>query len=338
MTIHQIFCSVSDILADMDSGGDETRLYQSARDASRFLEEEIGWFIPVTQTIKRFGNGRQYFYPRPPVLSISSITNDGTALVENTDYVFMRQMWTDGPYLGLDRLSDAPNFTSFCELDPDSVQITGTFGLFSRVQSTGATLAAALTDSAASLLVDNGAKVSPGMILKIENEQILVTGWGAPSEEVAYLNGALTASADQVTLDDATDLNTGEVLRIDFEQVKIRDKRADALALIRSWNGSGKVAHADETPVDVYRRVNIERAVNGTTAASHASGTAISRYVVPDDIKFLAVEIATLMYNKARSGYQGRIGKADLGEIMYNDAFPQYDIERIKNNYWIGKS
>ena len=337
MTNHQIFCSASDILADKESG-DEARLYQSARDASRFLEEEIGWFIPVSQTTQMRGNGKQYLYPHPPILSLTgSITVESDALTEGTDFVFMRQMWANGPYLGMERLSDAPNFSDWCAQDADSIQIPCTVGLYSRTVGTDTTLSANMTDSATSMLVDNGAKVSPGMIVEIDSEKMLITGWGDPTEEVAYLDGALAVNAEQVSLDDATDLNAGEIIRVTFEQMKIKEKRQDLLSLKRSWNGSGKAAHADLDPVDVYRTVTLERAINGTTAAAHTSGASITRYVPPDDIRFLAVEIATLMVNKAASGFQGRIGKADLGETFYNDAFPQYDIERIKMNYWIGK-
>jgi hypothetical protein len=95
------------------------------------------------------------------------------------------------------------------------------------------------------------------------------------------------------------------------------------------------VVHTDTTQIDVYRTVNVEREINGTTAAVHANGAAISRYYAPDDVQFLCKEIASLIVEKARSGYQGRTGDQETGVVFYHDAFPQFDIKTIKANYEI---
>jgi hypothetical protein len=85
----------------------------------------------------------------------------------------------------------------------------------------------------------------------------------------------------------------------------------------------------------VYRKLEVVRGVNGTTAATHLISTAISRYLVPADVLFLCKEIATLMAHKAETGYAGRTGNAELGQVFYNDAFPRYDIERVRDHYRI---
>jgi hypothetical protein len=87
--------------------------------------------------------------------------------------------------------------------------------------------------------------------------------------------------------------------------------------------------------VDVYRKFTVVREVNGTTAAAHDNATAISRYLVPADILFLCKEIATLMLNKAGSNYAGKSGNDQLGTVFYNDAFPRFDLERIRDHYSI---
>jgi hypothetical protein len=343
MTIKQVFCTVAQIAADMKDGSDETRLYQSALEASRFLSEEIGWFIPVTQTTQMRGTGRDYLYPYPPILALTgSITNDGNTLTESTDFVFMRRMWANGPYLGIERLSDAPNFSAWYDGDPDSVQIPAQVGLYNATALLSATVADATgqTDSQLTLKVSDGSQVSPAMTLLLGTEQELVTGWSSPTESVTTLGAAVAITDDVITLANASLVNKGEVLRAGFEQMKVRDLRTsnNTASVIRSWNGTTKSAHLSGAAVDVYRTVTVERALNGTTAAAHALSSALYRYQVPDDILFLAKEIATLMANKAGSGYQGKVGRSDIGEVFYNDAFPQYDIERVKQNYWIGRA
>jgi hypothetical protein len=106
--------------------------------------------------------------------------------------------------------------------------------------------------------------------------------------------------------------------------------------VIRGYNGTQRAAHADDTPVDAYRTFTVTRGVNGTTAADHTLGAAISRYVPPEDIKTLAKQIAALIKNLAASGYAGRTGNAELGQVFYNDIVSKFNLELIEQNYEVG--
>lgn len=337
MAILQLFCTVSDLVADKQApGADETRLFQAIREASDFLQKEIGCFIPVIQVQRLNGMGRDVLFI-PPLLSVTSIVNDDTTLAA-TDYILKPDngMWPNGPYVRILVDPDATNLSCWMDED-DGVVITGPWGYYSRSGSTGATVADTTqqSDSQTTLKVSDGGKVSPGMILLIGSEQEAVTGWGSPTTSVTTLNGAVAATDETITLTNGALVEIGEVVRIDFEQMKIRDKNSHTCEVTRGWNGTRRVAHLTAAAVDVYRTVNVERGVNGTTAAAHLNGVAISRYYVPDDIQFLTKEIATLIVNKALSGYQGRTGNAETGVVFYNDAFPKYDIEQVKRNYLI---
>lgn len=339
MSIRQIFCSVSDLIADMEKpGGDEAHLLEAIEEASSELEMEFGYVIPVTQTTKVNGYDNSLIYPFPPVLALTgSITNDGVALVENTDYVFMRRCWSDGPYLGVE-IRHGGQIEKFSSLYPDSIQVPCLAGLYDRAVKLGATVATEQSASAETLIVNNGGKVSPGMILKIGSEQEYVTGWGAPTESVTLLNGALTETAEEVIVDDSTKAEIGEIMRADFEQMRITDRRitGNKLYVARGWNNTSRAAHLDNAPVDVYRTVNVERAVNGTTAAVHAAAADLYRQIPPKNLLGLGKEIATLILNMAGTGYAGRSGDREQGTVFYHDKYPRYEIERIKQQYWIG--
>lgn len=341
MSIQQLFCSVAELVADMEKpGSDEVRLLQAIREASDVLQKEIGQFLPITQTTQMRGSGRVYLYPFPPILALTgSIVNDDNTLTLNTDFSFLRQAWANGPYIGLELKHDAA-LGVWCNKDPDSVSIPCRAGFYERVVAIDATVqdSTEQSNSQSTLKVSNGGKVSPGMVLKIGDEQELVTGWGDPTASVTALNGAITASDDIITVDNGALLNVGEVLRAGFEQMRIKDKRTHECFVDRGWNNTGQVAHADDVAVDVYRTVTVEREVNGTTAAAHAINTAISRYMVPDDILFLTKQIATLIINKARGGYAGKSGSGETGQVFYHDVFPRFEIERVKENYQLGKS
>lgn len=337
----QVFCTLDDLITDLESpGGNVTRMMQAIKDASDYLQKEIGWFIPISETLKLRGSGARRMWV-PPILSVSSIVNDTTTL-SASDYFLIgektsRPWWLNGPYTQLEVDPDSSALTYWCASEPDSVQISCLRGLYLKSVLTGATVADTTqqSDIQTTLKVSNGALVSPGMALLLDSEQELVTGYGSPSASSATLNGLIDSSTEEITVNDASLINAGEVFRIDFEQFKCRDRNTSTnkLHVFRGWNTTSRVQHLNGAAVEVYRTYNVERACNGTTAASHTNGLAIYRYDPPDDIRFLAREGAVLMLNKAKSGYAGRSGNDQTGTTFYNDAFPRFDIERIKEKY-----
>ena len=339
MKYAQLFCTVADLVADAQApGADEARLYEVICEACDFLQKELGWFIPVQLTRKFNGRGKTSLVV-PPLLSISSIKNDDDTL-SSVDYLLKPDdgFWANGPYVEFIVDMDSTLLTTWIDED-DGVEISGLWGMYLRSDVTGAIVKDATGQNATqkTLLVDKGSKVSPGMVLLIGTEQEAVTGWEDPTASVTTLNGGISATEDVITVANGALINVGEVIRTGFEQMKVRDKQTHSLFVTRGWNETGRVAHLTGVAVDVYRTVSVERAVNGTTAAAHAFDTVISRYFVPDDVRFLSKQIATLILNKAKSGYQGRTGDQELGVVFYHDAFPKSDIEKVKRNYYIPK-
>jgi hypothetical protein len=300
-------------------------------------QKRIGWFIPVITT-RRMKQGKTWdaIYV-PPLLSIDSISNDGTAL-SAADYITKPDdgAWTNGPFTSLLVNHNSSQLHCWSEKQ-DAIVIAGRWGKYERSGDTGATIQDAVSqnDSQLTLLVDDCGKVSPGMVLLIEDEQETVIGWGDATASVTTLNGGISANDEVITVDDGSVLNVGEVIRCDYEKMRIRDKRADQISVIRGWDGTGRVTHANEATLDVFRTVKVERVVNGTSTAIHLNGTAISRYFAPDDIQYLTKQIATLIVNKAKGGYQGRSGNAETGNVFYNDVFPRFEIDNIAQNYYI---
>ncbi len=338
ITHAQLYCTVADLIADMQApGADEIGLLQRIREASDYLQKEIGWFIPITQTLKFNGRGRDRLLV-PALLSVSSIVNDGVTLA-TSDYILQPdgRFWGNGPYGELRVDPDATNLNAWMD-EEEGVEIAGNWGLYDLSKATGATVQddPKQTSSQTTLKVSNGAKLSLGAVLLIGSEQELVTGWDAPIDSTTNADGIIAAGDQVVKLSSVSGLNIGEIIRLDLEQMRLLDiaTTTKQLRVARGWNKTPATAHIDTTDVYVYRTVTVERAVNGTTAAEHLKDVVISRYQVPDDILFLTKEIATLMLNKAKSQYQGRTGN-EQGVIFYNDAFPKQDIERVKQAYML---
>ena len=333
MKLAQMFCTVSDMQADLEApGGNEARLYRAIREASQAIAREIGHFIPVSETLTLRGVCGAALNTAPLLELLDDITN-GTNTLTNADVILRPtgRCWNNGPYLSIEILSTVAQ--SWDATDEDSVSIPALTGLYNETQSTGAVLDGAIADDDETITVDNGAKLSPGMVLKIGDEQLLVTGTGAPVETVTALAAAVTIGDESIQVDNLALLNIGEVIRIGFESMQVYDKNATHAAVRRGWNNTTKSTHADNDDVDVFRTFTVERGVNGTTAAAHADATAIDRYIPPADVGYLCAQVATLMLSKAKGGYAGRTGSPDTGTIFYNDAFPRYEWERIAANY-----
>lgn len=337
----QTFCTIADLIADKDSpGADEAYMFAAIKEVSDYLQKACGWFIPVKLTRNFHGMGKDKLILPYPLLSITSVTNDGTALV-SSDYIAKPEegMWANGPLSHLIVDPDAANLSEWVD-EEDGVVIVGLWGKFLRSLSTGATVQDnPQSASQTTLKVNNGAKVSPGMVLLIESEQEHVTGWDAPTSSITTF-GANVANTDEiVTLADASLVNVGEIIRAasTFEQMRVRDRNTttNKCLVTRGWNGTPKTTISSGAAVDAYRTVTVERGVNGATAAQHAQATAISRYVPPDDVILLARKMARLRVDQARGGFQGREGNAELGVVFYHDLFVR-DIATINDNYFFG--
>jgi hypothetical protein len=331
----QIYCTVNDLLNDPEppAGGVEL-LYQQIQAASQTILQEIGGFIPITETCLFNGKGRDNLLI-PPMLALISLVNDDDTIAD-TDYILQpdNRHWPNGPYSSIEVDPEATELSVFFD-EKASVAVTGRWGLYEETADTGAELAAQQTDSAVSLQVNDGSKLSPGAVLSIGSEQELISGYDTPVTGITTLNGTIDAVQETIILTSGAAATIGEIIRIGVEQMRILDISANTLYVQRHWNKTLGAAHTSAAAVDVYRKFVVARAVNGTTVAAHGSGAAISRYLVPADVLFLCKEIATLMLHKAETGYAGKSGNADLGTVYYNDAFPRYDLERIRDHYRI---
>lgn len=328
------YCTIDDLLSVAPLGFKRESVALDAIDqATRFLEGKKqlnGLFIPVLDTRSFDGSGDLSLFLRDYLLSITTITHDGTTLT-TSDYVKypLNAHWQNGPYTRLAVDPDASNLSTW-KLERDVVSIVGSFGKYSDTKATGETIT--LDASQTDLVVLNGANIAVGMILLIESEQVAVKATGAVSAATSLVNGAIAATDTTITVDDGTEFNELEIIRIGTEQMRIVDISTNDLYVDRAYNGTRAAAHIDDSAIDVYRTYTIERGVNGTTAAAHTS-KAVSRYIAPSDVTWLCKQIAGLMLKKAESHYSGKIGNADLGEVFYLNEFPKMQIAETRQNY-----
>jgi hypothetical protein len=300
----RLYCTVADVIGW--GSKPEAELLTFVRAASDWITGNVGDFIPVTAA-KRYDGTGHLDLTVDPLLSVTSIVDDGDTL-QSTDYLGYprNKWWENGPYTRLRVDPDATTLNAWVG-EEDGVVVTGTWGLYSESASTGALVKNnPLTAAGTSLVVDDGSKIRPGLVLLIATEQVLVTATGASTDSTANTAEALDASEEEIDVNDGSQVSIGEVIVIDTEQMLITDIQTNTLVVKRGWNGSTKATHANPSNVFVYRTFTVERGVNGTTAAEAVQDVAINKYVPPSDVKYLCQQMASLMSRKEDSGYAAK--------------------------------
>jgi len=322
----QIYCTTSELIADLKLNGEEPRLIQRIREASQFITRRFGLFFPVIETRTLAGVSTETLDLAMPLLSITSVKVDGIVITDYTAKPSDR-CWENGPFTWLERVAGWGT----------TVEIEGTWGLYDERIDLGITIDQLI--GATTLVVSDGSLLSPGMVLSIGDEMELITagngGDRSPSATAAIslINGAIDNASEQIAVDNGAEFHPGEVLQIGTEDLYIRKIGGNLLICSRGWNGTTKAAHVDDSPIAVYRTYTVTRAVNGTTAAAHAT-VSVERYIPPADVHWLALQIAALMRQKALTAFGGRAGNSDLGETFYVNEFPR-QVADIQQNYSI---
>ena len=331
----RLYCTLAELIADLELPGvkDESQLLRHVRAASDFIDRRLGWFIPATEARRFAGNGEIDLFV-DPLLAATAVVNNGTTITTANYLLYPRnRLWSNGPY---NRIAVDPDATqlSYWYFDRDAVAITGRWGKYEESISTGATVAntTQITSSGTSLLASDGSKISTGMVLLIESEQLLVEATGAATDSTTNTAEALDASEEAVDLVSGAAVNAGEIIRVEFEQMKVIEVQTNTIYVVRGWNGTARATHVTASDVFVFRSFVVKRGVNGTVAAAHLNSVAISRYIPPYDVNGLCRQLAALEFQMAKTGYSGRAGNAELGETFYFKKYPS-EIKEIQRNY-----
>lgn len=327
----QIYTNTKLLMDALGLPGDEKGLADRCREAGAHILSAIGAFIPMSGTRTFVGDYDPtseygYVFLLDPLIALTAITDAEGNSVASSDYKLLpaNKAWENGPYLRM-------------ECYYDEVNISGRWGLYEEWIDSGLTGALAST-SITSLSLTNGGKFWPGCVIKLEDEQCLVTaGQGgenspSPTAATATLANSIDETDEVASVTNGAEFNGGEVIRIDHEDMLIRRIAGNDLIVQRGWNNTQRAAHLIAVSISVYRTVTIERAANGTTAAAH-SNKAIYEAKIPADAAALATQIASLLRGKAQTGYTGRAGNTEAGESFWINEFPRGPINAVKKAY-----
>jgi hypothetical protein len=162
-----------------------------------------------------------------------------------------------------------------------AVGVAGLYGFRNDETAAGA-ISGSPTGLQATLTVTDSSAVSPGALIRLDDERLLVTESAMTTTGVTF-SGSLTAAATDTLLDVGASVSAftvGETILLDAERMLIVDVSGTRLVVKRAWDGSVISAHA-ATPISAPRLLSVTRGALGTLSAAHTAATPIHVHQAP---------------------------------------------------------
>ncbi|MCJ7510770.1 MAG: hypothetical protein MUP14_07790 [Dehalococcoidia bacterium] len=198
-----------------------------------------------------------------------------------------------------------------------SIAVTGRWGYGEDAKAAGA-LAEDDDGSETGLDVTDSSLIGVGDTILIggaTGEAMFVSAKG--SLDTTATTVALTANKAETTVgvNTGTLVKAGEVITVDSERMLVESISGNNLTVQRAYDGSILALHVITSKVYAPRTLTVVRAVNGTTAAAHATATAIKKYAPPADIMEYCRAHAIAHHQQGRSGWTGVVPNTEGGAI-----------------------
>lgn len=318
-----------------DRNGQIDRLIEAkSREVDRQTNRPNGAFYPTTQT-------RLYRWPQQGLWdartlwldqSLIAVTtlqtkaqNTSPTTVASSDF-FVEPYNSGPPYNRIE--IDISSTAAFEAGDTPqrSISVAGRWGYSEETLSVGTVASGLDSDATATTMVaSDGSLLGVGDTLLIESEAVFIRERSFAALASILVNdgsGVLADMADTtVTVDGGTHgINDGELIRIDDEIMRIVSTTSTVLTVQRAIDGTTLATHANDTAIHIARTLTIERGANGTTAATHADSTAISRYEPPFPIVTLVVDEVIAAIHQEQAGMGRQIGAGDQQQEYAGDA------------------
>ena len=305
---------VHDALGQADSVRNNRRIDDCILAGARDLEGELHRrFYPTTATR----------YPDPrwvagntlwvddidhEIIALTSLTVDGTALVEGVDY-YLDPDRAGPPYTAIRLIRESS--AAWTTLQRGIVNV-GTFGGSSGSSPAGTITADITTTTATQMLVSDSSEVGVRDMILIGSEQVAVTEKEfVDSGQTVTAAVAASMAAVTVAVSDGTAFHVGEQLLIGAERMVVDAVSGDDLTVRRAAGGSVLAAHDTPDVVWVPRLCTIVRAVAGTTAAVHVAADALVRNRAPSLVSETNLALAVGYLEQGKSAYARTIGSGD---------------------------
>jgi len=309
---------------------------------SAFIEIETNHsFFPQTATRlyswPAWAPGRSWvLWVEQPLISVSTLLSKAgdtsPTTIPAADY-FLEPQEFGPPYTRIE--IDRSSSSSFEAGDSGqrSISVAGDWGHSATTEPAGA-LAEGLDDSETGVDITDASKVYIGDTILVDSERMFVESKSLLTTTTTT-NGSLAAdkSVVSVTFADGTKIKAGETLTIDSERMFIESLGGNVGTVVRAYDGSVLAAHNTGATVYAPRTLNVTRAVNGSSAATHLDAAAIVRYVAPADVRLWCMAEAIAAYEQEKAGWGRSVGAGEGAQEFNGRSLSQWRKE-VKENYY----
>lgn len=240
------------------------------------------------------------------LIEADTITFAGQTLTVDTD-IFLEPINSGPPYTYAEiNLNSQASFDNAGTRQRAGV-ITGTWGLRDDQKPAG-TLASAVNGSVTAWQVSDASLVGVGSLLTAGSERVRVTGRTAVTTGQTVTTDLGGFDSDrEMTVANGTAIHAGEIVTVDTERMKVLAVTGNTVLVQRAYDGSVLGEHAAGATVYADRLLTVERAAQGSTAASHSQGDTLTVWEVPDLIRDLCRALAITRLEQEWSAYGARV-------------------------------
>ena len=254
---------------------------------------------------RNFSQAWRLWLDENELISVTTLTTGGTLLCAS-DY-FLEPVNSGPPYTNIEIDLTSSSAFSNSGTHQRAISVLGVWGINDDRAPAG-TLSEALDASETAVDVSDAVLVGVGSVLTVESERMLVTGRTAldTGQNLATNMDALNSDRT-VDVADGTLFRVGEIILLDSERMRITDISGNNLTVIRAYDGSVLAAHTSPVDIYSYRTLTVERGALGSTAATHATSTAIETWDVPSLVNDLCRAAAITRLEQEFSAYGARV-------------------------------
>lgn len=277
-------------------------------------------FYPWTGTRKL--DWPNYQYARPwrlwldfnEMVSISAlkVDNGATTLDPSTYFLSRADELDEAPYDQIQIDLGGSGALSSGTSHQRAIWPTGVFGATDATTVAG-TVAEALDDTEIGVDVSDSSAVGVGDLVKVDAESMLVTARAMLTTGQTVQTTALTASVGNVTVlvTSGAAFNVGETILIESERMLITDIAGNALTVERAVDGTVLATHATGTTLYAPRSLTVVRGAVGTTAASHLTSAPLLKHTPPGLVKSLTVAYSLNQLQQQGAAYARVSGQGE---------------------------
>ena len=309
---------------------------------SQFIEDETNQnFFPVTATRlypwPAWAPGRSWvLWVDRHLISVATLLakaqDSSPTTIPAADF-FLEPQEFGPPYtrIEIDRSSNSAFEAG--DTQQRSISVAGDWGHSATTEAAGA-LAEDLDNSETGVDVTDSSKVSIGDTILVDSERMFVESKDLLTT-TATLNGGIAAdkSIVSVTFSNGALVKAGETVTVDSERMYVESIGGNVGTVVRAYDGSVLAAHNNGAIVYAPRTLNVTRAVNGSTAATHSSAGAIVRYVAPADVRLWCMAETIAAYEQEKAGWGRAIGAGEGAREFNGRSLSQWR-KQVKENYY----